>query len=177
MAAQQAGGFFASLGRFFGLGGRGEEELIEHRGAARIELRLPVRVRHGTGHDHPGQTRNISPIGLFLEVDGLLPCGALLTLFFEGIGQAPEIPLVVKVVRTESQPVKGLGVTIERAATGAEAWGRFRDLVNHYRHHPPLLQDQRSGFVEASCPGCSWVGRVGEKALRCPRCGQPVKRI
>ena len=174
---KKEGGFFGSLGRsikrLFGLGDAAEDDFVEERRAAkRMKIKIPVQLE-GASRTHEGRTHDLSPIGIFVRTEAAPATGVRMTLLFEGVGKDARVVMVVgRVIRTTEKPVKGLGFQFDRQATGPDDWTRFREMVFHYRRHPPLLEEIGRGIRETKCESCGWVGRVAGQTDRCPTCGK-----
>jgi hypothetical protein len=164
------------LGRLKSLGlGRTEKktwEGPERRASKRVELPIPVELKIGQGDFQATRLHDVSLHGMMVENVGSAPPGEIAALQFEGYPGVCEPFLVLgRVVRATDDEPPGLGIEIDSQATGEEAMGLFKILVRHFLHHRGLLEDLWKGYFEGRCKSCGWIGRVGERSPRCPKCG------
>jgi hypothetical protein len=104
--------------------------------------------------------------------------GEVAVVRFEGYpGVCPAFILYGRVARIVSGKQPGVGIAIDREGSSPEALLQFRQLVLHYMHHRPLLDEIARDFFEGRCEACDWIGRVGTRAPVCPSCGERVRAL
>ncbi|TNF71424.1 MAG: hypothetical protein EP299_11850 [Acidobacteria bacterium] len=165
------------LGRLKSLGLRRAEKKSydgpERRASKRVELPIPVELKIGQGDFQATRLSNVSLHGMAVENVGSAPPGEIAALQFEGYPGVCEPFLILgRVVRVTDEDPPGVGIEIDSQATGEEAIGLFKTLVRHFLHHRGLLEDLWKGYFEGRCKSCGWIGRVGERSPRCPKCGE-----
>ena len=154
-----------------------EPYAVERR-AKRTKLPIPVSLRIGAADFRPGRLRDASPIGVYVEGVAGGTTGAPAVIRFDGYPDVCEaFELRGRIVRAGGEATPGLALEIDRQATSAAALTQYRKLVLHYLRHRPLLDDLGKGFFEGRCKSCEWIGRVGERSPRCPRCGGEVAPV
>jgi len=145
----------------------------ERRASKRVELPIPVEIKVGEGELLATRLHDLSLQGLCVEGTGSASPGELAAIQFEGYpGVCESFLLLGRVIHTTDDDPPGVGIEIDRQATGDEAMEQFRVLVRHFLHHRGLLEDLWKGYFEGRCKSCGWIGRVGERSPRCPKCGE-----
>ena len=86
-----------------------------------MNVRLPVKVRHGDGSEVNGTTRDLCSSGIFLYTEGALEPGSKIELVITvpeslGLGPGGMALCQASVVRVEQGSEKGIGVaaTLDR---------------------------------------------------------------
>lgn len=145
----------------------------ERRASKRVELPIPVEIKVGDGELIETRLHDVSLHGVMVENAGSAPPGQIAALQFEGYPGICEPFLILgRVIRVSEEIPSGLGIEIDSQATGQEAMSLFKTLVRHFLHHRGLLEDLWKGYFEGRCKSCGWIGRVGERSPRCPKCGE-----
>lgn len=145
----------------------------ERRASKRVDLPIPVELKLGQGDFQATRLSDVSLHGMAVENVGSAPVGEIAALQFEGYPGVCEPFLILgRVVRVTDDDPAGVGIEIDSQATGEEAMGLFKTLVRHFLHHRGLLEDLWKGYFEGRCKSCGWIGRVGERSPRCPKCGE-----
>ncbi|MGB5890042.1 MAG: PilZ domain-containing protein [Thermoanaerobaculia bacterium] len=145
----------------------------ERRASKRVELPIPVELKLGQGDFQATRLSNVSLHGMLVENAGSAPPGEIAALQFEGYPGVCEPFLILgRVVRVTDDSPPAVGIEIDFQATGEEAIGLFKTLVRHFLRHRGLLEDVWKGYFEGRCKSCGWIGRVGERSPRCPKCGE-----
>ena len=177
MSTDSGGGFFDKIKRILGIGASPQDDYVEERRTAnRMAMRIPVQLRR-PGQSWEGHTVNLSPGGLLVCTDAAPTEGSQIDIAFDGVVGASDVVVSCRVVYLTDNPQPGLGLQIDRQGTGREGCSAYRQLVMHYRKHPPLLEERRKGIHEARCAKCNWMGRVAGTQPTCPRCGTKDMRL
>lgn len=171
------GGFFGKIKKFLGIGAGAQDEYVEERRAVtRMPMRISVELRR-PGQTWEGTTVDLSPTGLLVQTEAAPTEGSPVEVCFEGIAGSANVLVTARVVYLTDAPRPGLGLQIDRRATGPAGCTAYRQLVMHYRKHPPLLEEKRRGIHEARCDKCQWIGRVAGTTPTCPRCGSKAMKL
>ena len=150
-----------------------EEAPENRRRTPRLSLPLAVQVCAEGGRFAKSQLVDINLGGFGVECPEAL-VGASIAVVFEGIPSVlASFSLVGEVVR--ASPGGTAGVRLSRDEVEPEVFEKYRALVLFYLRRRPLLEQVASGYSEARCEGCGWVGRVGQRKPNCSRCGGMVE--
>ena len=148
----------------------------EQRVNARIPLRIPVQACIEAGKFRRSRILDINLRGFSLEPANEAAPGQFIFVTFDGLpGVAPKFTVTGDIVRRAHGDA--IGIKVDRSRSSQEALGHYRTLVLYYLRHRPLLDEVDTGYFEARCPACGWMGRVGKKRPLCSRCGDRVERL
>ena len=158
------------LKSLFGGNERKRDGQPDRRASRRVELPLPVKLRLEGSEPRARRLHDVSLLGLSVDDRSGGQPGQTAIVQFEGYpGISKPFALACRVVREEGD-AEVLALHIDRHATPAESLKQYRRLVAHYIRHRPLLEDLLRGFFEGRCEKCAWLGRVGVRKPRCPKC-------
>lgn len=153
-----------------------ESSVDERRVNRRVPLRIPVKACVGTGKFRDCQIVDINLRGFAIEAGEEAEPGATIAVAFAGLPEvAPRFTLAGNIVRRARHDA--VGVQVDRGRNSTEVLTQYRNLVRYYLRHKPLLDELRSGYFEARCPTCGWMGRVGKRSPTCSRCNRPVEPL
>lgn len=148
----------------------------ERRVNRRVPLRIPVRACVGAGKFRECQIVDINLRGFAIEAGEEAEPDQTIAVAFAGLPEvAPRFTLAGNIVRRARHDA--VGVQVDRGRNSTEVLGHYRKLVLYYIRHKPLLEELRSGYFEARCPACGWMGRVGRRNPACSRCKGPVEPL
>lgn len=144
----------------------------DRRASKRLELAIPVRLKLAGGEFESRRTLDISLHGVAVAGPPSGKPDEPAEVQFQGY---PDIcdPFILfgHVVRLVEEDPGAVAIRIDRTNTPQGALDQYRKLVLHYVRHRPLLEQTESGFFEGRCAECGWIGHVGERKPRCPKCG------
>ncbi len=165
-------GRMLKMGRRF-LGGERDAKVgHERRSGKRVPLPVPVRVQVADQSQRPARVREINLPGFTLEPCEGARVGEPVRVDFDGYPDvSPPFAVQGKVVRIVGDHSEVMAIKVDRKGTPPDALKHYRNVVRHYLHHKPLLDDIEKGYFEGRCESCQWVGRVGRRAPRCSNCG------
>jgi hypothetical protein len=148
----------------------------ERRSGKRVALPIAVRVKVNDREIREGRIRDVNLPGLSVESMQPVQVGDRVSVGFDGY---PEVAPAFAITGTVRRVLPGrdpngsdaMGIEIDRNHTSADALQHYKRVVLHYLRHKPLLEDLNSGYFEARCRSCDWIGRVGRRNPHCSRCG------
>ncbi len=172
-----------SLGRRL-LGGQEEKKKEEQparperRASQRVALGLPVKACVGDGKFRECRIVDANLRGIAVRPAEDARPGSSVAVAFPGIPKTvPAFTLIGDIVRLVGQPPEqAMGIRVDRHRTTPDALSHYRGFVLYYLRHKPLLEEVNSGYFEARCHSCGWVGRVGRRNPVCSLCGGDVER-
>lgn len=149
----------------------------DRRAGRRVLLGLPVQACVQGGKFHDCKILDANPRGIAVEPAEDATPGQSIALSFTGIPkEVPPFTLFGEIVRVFGDvPHQALGIRVDRRRTTPDAATHYRNFVLYYLRHKPLLEEIGSGYFEARCAMCGWVGRVGRRNPACSNCGGPVE--
>ena len=153
---------------------------VERRSGRRVPLPLEIRIKLSEDDDpREAKIRDVNMTGLAVEPSLDIQVDDRVHIGFDGYPNVcPGFALVGRVKRVveavEPGETSAMGLEIDREQTSADAQKNFRRLVRHYLHHRPLLDSAHEGFIHGRCTSCDWVGQIGKRKPRCPRCNSKV---
>ena len=118
-----------------------DDEATQKR-SRRGGVTIPVLViAKGVKLEHATEALNASPTGIFIKTDFPPEVGTRIEILFTPSGNSDSVRVVGKVVRQTEEPIKGIGVELDRRSTPSEALQQYRALVLHAIRHSPDRKD------------------------------------
>ncbi len=118
-----------------------EDEATQKR-SRRGGVTIPVLViAKGVKLEHATEALNASPSGIFIKTDIPPEVGTRVEVLFTPSGNSDSVRVVGKVVRQTEEPIKGVGIELDRKSTPSEALQQYRALVLHAIRHSPDPKD------------------------------------
>ena len=115
----------------------GDDDATQKR-SRRGGVTIPVLViAKGVKLEHATEALNASPTGIFIKTDFPPEVGTRIEILFTPSGNSDSVRVVGKVVRQTEEPIKGIGVELDRKSTPSEALQQYRALVLHAIRHSP----------------------------------------
>ncbi len=115
-----------------------EDELAKQKRSRRGGVAVPVIVvAGGSKIDDATEALNASPSGLFIACPHPTAIGTRVEVLLTALGEQEPVRIVGSVVRHSDDPVRGMGIEIDRKSTPANAMQRYRKLIlDAIRHRP-----------------------------------------
>ena len=96
-----------------------------------------IVVAGGSRIDDATEALNASPSGLFIACPRATPIGTRVEVLLTALGEQEAVRVVGSVVRHNDDPIKGMGIEIDRKSTPADALQAYRALIlDAIRHRP-----------------------------------------
>ena len=119
-----------------------DEDDATQKRSRRGGVTIPVLViAKGVKLEHATEALNASPTGLFIKTDLPPDVGTRVEILFTPSGNSDSVRVVGKVVRQTEEPIKGVGIELDRKGNPSEALQQYRALVLHAIRHSPDPKD------------------------------------
>ena len=115
-----------------------EDELAKQKRSRRGGVAVPgIVVAGGSRIDDATEALNASPSGLFIACPHPTSIGTRVEVLLTALGEQEPVRVVGSVVRHSDDPIRGMGIEIDRKSTPADAMQRYRKLIlDAIRHRP-----------------------------------------
>ena len=115
-----------------------DEDKSKQKRSRRGGVAVPVIVvASGSRIDDATEALNASPSGLFIACPRPCPIGTRVEVLLTALGEQEAVRVVGSVVRHNDDPIKGMGIEIDRKSTPSDALQAYRALIlDAIRHRP-----------------------------------------